>query len=67
MAKPIAMVIWDRCKPSECEGGRCLAVAECPQKVLKQETLGEPPYALGPCKGCALCVTACPLGAIKLG
>lgn len=66
MAKLRATIIWDRCKPQEHEGGRCLAVDACPRKVLRQEAPGEPPIPLGMCQGCGTCVTACPFEAIKL-
>ncbi len=66
MPKPTAVIIWDKCKPEEHEGGKCLAIAACPQRILKQEAPGEPPIPLGYCKGCGTCVTACPFDAIKL-
>ena len=42
MAKAVATIIWDKCRPSEHEGGRCLAAEACPQRVLKQEAPYEP-------------------------
>jgi translation initiation factor RLI1 len=66
MAKAVAVIVWDRCQPQEHEGGVCLALAACPRRVLIQEKPGEPPYPVGPCKGCGTCVTACPFEAIKL-
>ncbi|RME26885.1 MAG: hypothetical protein D6806_05510 [Deltaproteobacteria bacterium] len=67
MAKPVATVDYSICDPSKCsDDGRCPAVKECPQKTLKQEARGEPPVQFGMCKGCATCVTACPLKAIKM-
>jgi len=66
MAKAVATIIWDKCKPAEHEDGLCLAVKACPQRVLKQERKGEPLMPLGLCRGCGTCVTACPFQAIKL-
>ena len=66
MAKPVATVIWVLCRPKEHEGGRCPAVEQCPRRVLKQETPGEPPMPPGMCQGCGTCVTACPRKAIRL-
>jgi ferredoxin len=66
MAKPFATVIFDKCRPKEHEGGRCLAIDACPRRVLKQERPGDPPFPLGLCVGCGTCVTACPFEAIKL-
>jgi len=67
MAKAVATIIWDKCRPSEHEGGRCLAAEACPQRVLKQEAPYEPPFPpMNLCRGCGTCVTACPFGAIKL-
>jgi translation initiation factor RLI1 len=66
MAKAVAAIIWDKCKPMEHEDGVCVAAQACPQRVLKQEAKGEPPIPLGLCRGCGTCVTACPFQAIKL-
>jgi Fe-S-cluster-containing hydrogenase component 2 len=67
MAKAVATIIWDKCRPREHEGWRCLAAEACPHKVLEQEAPGEPPFPpTSLCRGCGTCVTACPFGAIKL-
>ncbi len=66
MAKAVATIIWDRCRPQDHEGGLCLAVEACPRRVLRQEKKGEPPIPMGLCRGCGTCVTACPFEAIKL-
>ena len=66
MAKPVALVRFDRCHPRECGDGRCAALLACTKKVLKQDGRGEMPYVLGPCVGCGECVTACPFEAIEL-
>jgi ferredoxin len=66
MPKPVATILWERCRPREHEGERCRAAAACPRKVLRQEAQTEPPMPLGMCRGCGACVTACPLAAIAL-
>jgi len=67
MAKPTAQIDYNQCDWSQCkEKGVCPCVAACKHKVLKQEAPDEPPYQLGLCQGCALCVTACPRKAIRL-
>jgi len=67
MAKPLATVIFDRCRPAECSAdGRCPARSACEKRVLKQDAPGEPPYVFAMCVGCGDCVEACPLDAIEL-
>jgi len=67
MAKPTAVVDYSICDIEKCStDGICVAVAACEQKTLKQEAPGEPPMQFGLCKGCAACVKACPLKAIRM-
>jgi translation initiation factor RLI1 len=68
MPKPTAVVDYKICDPQKCcpEDGKCPAAAACEQKTMKQEGPFEPPIVFGLCKGCATCVTACPLKAIKI-
>lgn len=67
MAKPVAVVDYSICDLSKCStDGICPAAKACPQKVMKQEAKGEAPVQFGMCKGCATCVTACPIEAIKM-
>ena len=66
MAKAMAVVDYDRCDPRRCGQEPCPAAKACPTRILRQEGPGEVPMALGPCRGCATCVTACPLRAIKM-
>ena len=67
MPKPKAMIDYSRCRPEECNGGVCVAVAECSLRVLKQDTPREAPYALQDfCVGCSKRRIACPFEAIKM-
>jgi NAD-dependent dihydropyrimidine dehydrogenase PreA subunit len=60
-------VDYQICDIEKCsQDGICVACKECKQKVLKQEAPGEAPVQLGMCQGCATCLTACPLNAIRL-
>jgi translation initiation factor RLI1 len=58
------------CNPSECnqQCGLCQASTACSHKLLLQEEPYEEPMLISAkmCVGCGDCVTACPLGAIKI-
>ena len=60
MPKQMVAVGYHRCQPEECDGGVCLAVLACPQKVLKQPALYEMPETVSMCVGCGVCAQACP-------
>lgn len=67
MAKKLALVDYNRCRPAECNNGVCPAAQACERKLLKQEVPGEIPMtdpAL--CRGCADCARACPQQAIQV-
>ena len=67
MSKPNAVVDYQVCDLEKCsQDGICPACKHCKHKVLKQEKPGEPPVQFGLCQGCATCVTACPLKAIRM-
>ncbi len=62
-----ALVIYDKCRPQQCENGLCAAARACERRLITQEGPNEIPMtnpAL--CKGCADCVRACPAGAIQI-
>ena len=67
MPKPQAMVDYKCCRAEVCNQGICPAIAVCERKVLTQDQPKEPPYSLGHCTGCGMCVVECPYQAIKLG
>ena len=66
MPKPTAAIDYERCRPGRCEKGICVAVPACPTETLRQDTAYEVPTPVGPCRGCGVCVAACPLKAIRM-
>ncbi len=67
MAKQMAAVDYEKCRPEKCDKGICLAVLVCTSKVLRQEAPYEmPDPAPSMCVGCGLCAQACPLKAIRM-
>lgn len=67
MPAKVAMVVYDRCRPAECNQGSCKAASACTRKLLKQESAYEPPMSHPSlCKACGDCVRACPSQAIRI-
>jgi Fe-S-cluster-containing hydrogenase component 2 len=67
MPKKTVAVDYQICDPEQCENSICLAVLECERKVLFQEAPHEMPDVKAfMCLSCALCVQACPKGAIHV-
>ena len=67
MPKQAVIINYQFCQPELCEGGICLAVLACPRKLLKQEEPFEMPDPYpNMCIGCAICVQACPKGAVQM-
>ena len=67
MGSKMALVDFHKCKPKKCNQGICLAAEACSHKLLKQEAPNKPPMTNPAiCRGCADCVRACPLKAIKV-
>jgi Pyruvate/2-oxoacid:ferredoxin oxidoreductase delta subunit len=65
--KPKANVDYNICHPEKCSvDGVCPATRHCEKKILRQEQKGEPPIQFGPCLGCSVCSSYCPLKAIKM-
>lgn len=65
-----SQVNFEKCNPYLCnpENGICRAVNECSKELLIQEEPGELPMLVSQilCKGCGVCVAACPLKAIDI-
>ena len=67
MASKMALVDYNKCRPEECEDGRCRAAESCSRKLLIQENPYEAPMTdPSLCRGCADCALACPLKAIRV-
>jgi translation initiation factor RLI1 len=67
MPKPTVSLDYHRCQVDRCPGGVCPAAARCPRAILRQEAAFElPDIHPSLCRGCALCVPACPFGAIQV-
>jgi translation initiation factor RLI1 len=64
--KQMVAVDYHRCQPEKCDGGVCLAVLACPQKVLKQPAPYEMPEPIAMCVGYGICGQACPAKAIQM-
>jgi translation initiation factor RLI1 len=67
VARKLALIDFPKCRPADCKDGICVAAEACPRNLLKQENAAEIPVpdpAL--CRGCADCVRACPMKAVKL-
>ncbi|RKY00244.1 MAG: hypothetical protein DRP54_05850 [Spirochaetes bacterium] len=63
-------VNFDKCNPFECDpaNGVYRAAQECSKELLIQEDPGDLPILVSQalCKGCGICVVACPLKAIDI-
>ena len=67
MSKRMVVVNYRKCQPEKCDGGICLAVLACPQRVLQQEApyeMPDPNPAMYVC--CGSCAQACPAKAIQM-
>ncbi len=67
MPMKMALVDFPKCQPERCGGITCAAAEACPHKLLKQEHPDEVPMTTSAsCRGCADCVRACPLNAMRI-
>ena len=67
MPKKMALIDYSKCYPEYCDSGICKAVLACPHKLLEQGAPYEAPMPNPSlCQGCAKCVAACTLRAIRL-
>lgn len=68
MPKKTASVDYVKCRPDRCDHGACAAALACEYGNLIQEHPFEEP-SINPakwCRGCATCVKACPMKAIRM-
>lgn len=57
----ILKIDGERCRACR----RCLGARVCPSKAIRTIDPGEPPFIdLSLCRGCMLCLSACPVEAI---
>jgi translation initiation factor RLI1 len=67
MGKKMALADFSRCQPERCESGLCLAAQACQRRLLRQEKPWKPPMSdPALCRGCADCLRACALKAIRM-
>lgn len=59
MPSKTAVINYQLCDPTQCDGGICAAVMACERKVLKQDSPYEKPDPPMLCVGCGTCVPAC--------
>jgi len=65
MPKKTVAIDYQSCSPERCAGGICQAALLCKKKVLTQEAPYElPDTKAAMCLSCAVCVPACPTGAV---
>ncbi len=67
MPRKMALVVYDKCHPEQCDSGVCAAAMACTRKLLWQEAphqipIPNPAY----CRACGDCVRACPAKAITI-
>ena len=69
MPKKVVAVDYTKCRPDRCsDNGRCPAALVCEHGSLTQQNPYEEPEITPSkwCHGCAKCVQACPLKAIRM-
>ncbi len=67
MPNSLVSLDYNKCRPDLCNDGHCAAISSCPLKIIQQEEkYGFPMANSSICKGCAKCVSACPLNALSL-
>ena len=67
MPRKIVGIDYSVCDPKKCKDGICQAALACEKKLLTQEAPYEmPDVKASMCMSCALCVEACPQGAVRV-
>jgi len=67
MARKMALVDYQKCRPENYDSGLCAAAQACPSKLLRQEApysqpMPEPSF----CRACGDCIRACEQKAIRM-
>lgn len=61
------VIDYQNCEPKNCPDGMCQSALLCKRKILFQEKPFElPEVKASMCLGCALCIKACPMDALRM-
>ncbi len=67
MTSTMVSLDYRKCRPHLCNDGFCTAAPACPLHMIEQEEKYDfPMIKAANCKGCAICVKACPLKALAI-
>jgi len=67
LIRSLLTIDFNKCDPGNCDKGICAAAGACPHRVfIQEEPYDFPMHYSTRCRGCGLCIAACPLQAIRI-